>query len=210
MLPWAVKFPKQITLLYAPSGQPVEAQVVELSAALIRRKMGAHWWAGPAIGAALAEREIDRYWDWTEQEIEREGKIIASRKLAVLTGDGAVQGAMMISTSPVPCQLEKGAASLFVELLFAAPWNRPWIRVDQTEHFRGVGLQLFRTGAQLSMATGLLGRLKLDASPASVEWYRKRGLLEVKTQRIVYQGVPYTPMELTADRVRRLLPDAEE
>jgi hypothetical protein len=210
MIPPALRFPKRITLLHSPSGQYVQALVVELTASMIRQKMGARWWTGSAIDTAQAEREIDRHWDWTQQEIERDGTIIASRKLAILTGDGAVQGTMMISTAPVQCQLDTGAAALFVELLFAAPWNRPWVRIDRTEQFRGVGVQLMRTAAMLSIEAGLQGRLKLDASPASIEWYRKRGLLEVKTHRIVYEGVEYTPMELPANRVSLLLPEVED
>ena len=48
--------------------------------------------------------EIDRDWDWADLEIEGDGRILASQKLAVVTGDGAVQGAMMISTDPAMCE----------------------------------------------------------------------------------------------------------
>ena len=54
---------------------------------------------------------------------------------------------------------------------------------------------------------GFEGRLKLESSPGFVDWYEKRGLLVVSRQRIMHEGVKYTPMELAADRVSILLPD---
>jgi hypothetical protein len=149
--------------------------------------------------------EIDRYWDWTELRIERDGRVVRSSKFAVISGDRTIQGAMMISTRPVRCEREPAAGALFVELFFVAPQNRHWIRADKAEQFRGVGLQLLRTAAELSIDAGCAGRLKLDASPGFVDWYRKRGLLEVSAQRILHEGVEYTPMELPTDRVPILL-----
>jgi len=95
--------------------------------------------------------------------------------------------------------------SLFVELLFASPANRAWIRKDRKEQFRGVGLHLLRAAAELSLESGFNGRLKLESSPDFVDWYKKRGLLEASRRRILYEGRKYTPMELPAGRVTILL-----
>jgi len=113
-----------------------------------------------------------RGWDWAELSIERAGQALPSQKLAVVAGDGAVQGAMMLTTGPVACERKSdlGEPALFVELLFAAPRTRHWVRVDRAEQFRGVGLHLLRTAAHLSIEAGFSGRLKLESSPNFVQW----------------------------------------
>lgn len=113
----------------------------------------------------------------------------------------------MISTAPVALWREPGMTGLFLELLFAAPRNRPWVRSDKAEQYRGVGVQLLRTAVALSMEAGCGGRLKLEASPGSVDWYRNRGLLDTAEERIVHEGVTYAPMELEADRIWSLFPE---
>jgi hypothetical protein len=202
-----MRFPKRVELLFVPTDTNAEAHVIALTELRIRRGMGDVWWNDPRLSASAAAKEIDRRWDWTAREIERGGRVLASRKLGVVTGDGAIQGAMLVSTEPVPCERENNRDSLFVELLFTAPRNRPWIRVDHAEQYRGVGVELLRTAAELSLESGLQGRLKLESSPDFVDWYRKRGLLEVSANRILYEDVKYTPMELQTDRVSILLPD---
>jgi hypothetical protein len=205
-----MRFPKRVELLYLPAQTSAEARVVRLTNPLIVRAMGEAWWIDPAIDPDKADAEIDRYWSWLDLEIKRGGRILRSRKLAIVTGDGAVQGAMMLSTEPVACELERSKEAIFVEMLFAAPRNRHWIRRDENEQLRGVGLQLLRTAAELSFEAGLKGRLKLESSPDFVDWYKKRGLLEVSADCILYQGVEYTPMELSADRVQFLLPELQK
>lgn len=203
-----MNFPKPVTLLHVPTTVEIDAEVTELTDAMIGQCMGDAWWDDTAIDPPLARQEIDRFWDWAELEIEREGQILDTRNFAVVTSDGVVQGAIMVSTDPVACERrsDRGRPALFVELLFAAPRNREWIRVDKSEQFRGVGLHLLRTAAELSKELDCDGRLKLESSPGFiVEWYKKRGLLEVSSQRILHEGVRYTPMELQSDRVSMLL-----
>lgn len=202
-----MKLPKSVTLFHAPSKVDVDAEVVELTEAMIEHRMGEAWWGDPAIEPASAEEEIDRHWDWAELEIEREGRRLRARRFAVATQDGVVQGAMMASTEAVACERkpDRGRPALFVELFFAAPRNREWIRTDKAEQFRGVGLHLLRTAAELSEELDCDGRLKLESSPGFVDWYKRRGLLEVSSQRILHEGVKYTPMELQSDRVGLLL-----
>jgi hypothetical protein len=204
-----MKLPQIVTLRYVPSQADIDARIVALTDAMIRERMNDAWWEDPALDPGLTENEIDREWDWLSLEIERDGEILDSRKLAIVTADDAVQGAMLVSTQGVPCERkhERDTLALFVELLFAAPSNRQWIRNDRAEQFRGVGLYLLRAAAQLSREAGFGGRLKLESSPGFVEWYRKRGLLEVSSKRILHEGVKYTPMELETDRVEILLPN---
>ena len=198
-----------MTLLDVPSGRDVGARVVALTDAMIRRGMGSAWWDDPVVDPELAAKEIDQDWDWAELAIERGGRVLASRKLAVVTADGVVQGAAMCSTEPVACarRPDRGRPAVFVELLFVSPANRPWVRRDGAERFRGIGLHMLRVAAMLSVGAGCAGRLKLDASPGFVGWYKKRGLLVVPGRRILHEGVHYTPMELSTDRVPILLPE---
>src|SRR5687768_11988526 len=107
-----MRFPKRIELLYVPAQTDAEAHVVALTKTLIRRRMGSAWWDDPAIDSRAAADEIDRGWDWTTEEIERNGRVLKSRKLAVVTGDRAVQGAMLASTEPVACERESGQSAL--------------------------------------------------------------------------------------------------
>jgi hypothetical protein len=202
-----MRLSKNIDLYYVPAKGPVEAEIVELTTGLIDRHMGDEWWQDPMIDADAAEREIDRHWDWSKLLIEREeGIVLASRKFAVVTGDDAIQGAAMFSTAGVDCVMERGQA-LFVELLFTAPRNRYWLRRDKTEQFRGVGLELLCAIAEESRDLGFGGRLKLESSQSFVGWYKNRGLQVTREDRITYEGVNYTPMELTSAAASKLVAD---
>jgi hypothetical protein len=205
-----MRLPKAIDLLHVPTGIIVDAAIVRLTDQLIRAQMGQTWWNDPAIDPADADREIDRQWNWTEAAIEWGGEVFPGLKLGVITGDGAVQGAALFSTVAVPLELEPGKDGLFLELLFIAPRNRHWIRLDRSEQFRGVGLQLLRAAGEFSRDAGQGGRLKLDASPDFVDWYAKRGFRPCRKDRIIHQGVAYTPMELTGDAVPDLLGQASK
>jgi hypothetical protein len=152
-----IKLPKRIELFHVASGITAEAVVALLSDELIEQRMGEAWWNDPVIDPELASHEIDRHWDWRDVEIERGGDLLPSQKLAALTGDGVVQGAMLCSVAPVTCELDPGQPAVFVELLFSAPTNRNWIRRDGAEQFRGVGMQLLRAAAELSLELGLAG-----------------------------------------------------
>ena len=196
---------KPVDLYFVPAGITVEARIASLSRDLIRHRMGEAWWSDARINAELAEGEIDRHWNWSNLKIERDEKVLKAGKIAVVTGDGAVQGAAMYSREAVTCAVEPGELGLFVELLFTAPRNRPWIRPDRAEQFRGVGVELLIFMAEASARAGFDGRLKLESSPGFVTWYAKRGLLETPEKPILHEGVTYTPMELTADAAKRLL-----
>jgi hypothetical protein len=82
--------------------------------------------------------------NWNEMGIEYEGSPLAIQKVAIVTGDQAAQGAMMISTDPVPSIVAPGRHALFVELLFTSPRNRPALRRDAKPSFLGFGLELLK------------------------------------------------------------------
>jgi hypothetical protein len=198
-------FPLRIDLFYVPAGVRVDAEILQLTDELIASEMGEHWWNEAVVDDELAAREIDRYWDWIELEIERNGEVLAPERLAVITPDGNVQGAAMFSDEGVGCFAEPGRKGLFVELLSTAPRNRKWLRRDKSEQLLGVGLELLCAMAQESVERGLEGRLKLESSPSFVHWYEKRGLLRTGENPILHEGVWYTPMELTGQAASKLL-----
>jgi hypothetical protein len=138
-------------------------------------------------------------------EIEQEGRILASEWVGVVTDDGYVQGAMLISREPVSSMLVEGGQALLVELLFTAPHNRTHLRTDRCKFFGGVGLELLRWGAGFSRDLGFAGRLRLDGSPDYLGWYEKVGFRKLLIEPIAYEGVEYQPMELTSAGAEKLI-----
>jgi hypothetical protein len=168
--------PKITSLYFAPADQYVEAQIMRLTPEMAETGIHRSWWLDESLLEEFDSAPIDRYWNWNEMEIEYNGRLLDSVKAAILTGDRAVQGAMMISTEPVSSLLTPTVGALFVELLFTAPRNRPKLRRDGRNHFLGVGTELLTWGVWLSREKGCEGRLLLDASPEYIGWYEKRGL----------------------------------
>ena len=83
-----------------------------LPSELIDEKM-TRWWIDPSLKpVSEGPPAIDYAWDWNGVGIEYEGRELAAERVGVLTGDGEVQGAMLISTEPVRSRMEFGAAAL--------------------------------------------------------------------------------------------------
>jgi hypothetical protein len=195
-------------LYFEPAQQFVEAHIVPLTADMIDAGIHRGWWGDTVLKEPLEPPPIDRHWNRHEMGIEFEGKPIASEKLAIVTvrsGEPAVQGAMMLSTEPVPSALEPGGRALFVELLFTAPRNRPHLCVDEQSYLKGVGIELLTWAAWLSRASGNEGRIRLDGSPEYIAWYQRRGLQRIGASPIIYEAVAYTPMELVSAQANKLL-----
>ena len=99
-----MKLPKIVTLLYVPSKADIDAAIVDLTDAMIERRMGDAWWDDPAVDPELAQDEIDRHWDWTELEIEGGGRVLKSRRLAVTSLPFAsrysIRSAMIVAATP--------------------------------------------------------------------------------------------------------------
>lgn len=202
--------PKLTKLFHAPSKQYVEALIVWLTAEMVDKQISGDWWRDSALKSHFEIPPIDRHWNWNEMEIDYEGQILASEKYAIVAGEnGAVQGAMMISSEPVKSILDPQKQGLFIELLFTAPRNRPALRRDGKPLLLGVGSQLLSFGASLSRSRGFEGRLLLDGSPEFLEWYKKRGLQPLGLDHIVFEGVNYAPMELPPDQALKLLHEWE-
>ncbi len=186
-----MKLPLPVNLLYAPAdakrpaaeGLEAAADLVELTDRWVDAAVTDAWWSDERIDPSAAADEIDRYWDWHVDEIEYDGGAVEVARLAVVTGDGAVQGAMLLSSTGVPMAnpSEWGNTGLLVEWLFAAPRNRPEIlKAADQPIFYGAGSHLIRAAVQMSRERGCSGRLKLDASPraltgcAQIFWHSLR------------------------------------
>jgi hypothetical protein len=193
-----------ITLLFAPTNQFVEAHIVLLTDELLEWGILDGWWNDASLKEEFEIQPIDRHWNWSDLGIEFEGIPLESVKYAVETGDKVIQGAMMISVEPVASILEPGKKSLFLELLFTAPQNRPALREDGREYFKGVGTELLRWSALLSREKGYEGRIRLDGSPEYLHWYERKGLQRLDLPPIVFEEVEYTPMELSSEAALKL------
>jgi hypothetical protein len=196
--------PAECILDFIPTGDEVKAHIVSLSLHQIREGLG-NWWNDPAIEAIMGEPPIDRYWDWTEVEIEQDGRVLESELVGAVTDDGYIQGVMLISREPVPSMLEVGEQTLFVELLFTSPHNRTHLRKDRRKYFGGVGLELLRWGSGFSRDMGFGGLLRLDGSPDYLGWYERVGFRKLSIEPIEYEGVEYKPMELAINEVESLI-----
>lgn len=202
---WEEITEKVVALKFAPANLWVEGRIVPMTDGLARR-VSSEWWSHEALKPTFDPEPIDRHWDWSDVVIEQHGTVLRSRKLAMITaGDEAVQGAMLVSTDPCPSGLVGGDQCLFVELLFTAPWNRPALRTDGLEFYKGVGHHLLTHAAGLSRAAGFGGRLRLDGSPDFLWWYHARGLTYLDEPSVVHENVSYTSMELTPEAAAKLL-----
>ena len=79
------------------------------------------------------------------------------------------------------------------------------MRKDGKHFVVGVGTQLMIWAAWFSRRMGCDGRVRLDGSPDFVSWYERIGLQRVNLEPIVYEGVMYTPMELSERQAQELL-----
>jgi len=158
--------PGRTKLFLAPDRVYVEAKIVSLTEKMADDLILRGWWDEQCLDIPHDQPlPIDRYWNWNAMEIEFDGQALESERIAVVAGDdGAVQGAMMISSQPVPSALDLGKECLFVELLFTAPRNRPNLRKDRSPFLLGVGTELLTWGVQFSREKGCDGRLRLDGS----------------------------------------------
>ena len=192
-------------LYFAPLEVVVEATITTLPQKFVDQKIAAGWWQDSLVKPRLESPPIDRYWNWSSASIEYEGRILPSEKVAVITDDGEVQGAMHVATEPVPSVYEPGASAAFIELLFTAPRNRPNLTRHGRPYYLGVGASLLKWAARLSRRLGCGGRLKLDASPECVAWYARRGFVLLDVGPVEFEGVWYRPMELPLAAVNRVL-----
>ena len=192
---------------FAPARRNVTAVIRPLARRVLSRRVMQDWWSDEDIVVDPVRPPIDRHWDWANAVIDRDGVVLRSRRVGVVTDDGAVEGAMVLSVQPFESTIEPGRGALFVELLCAAPWNRPNLRRDGKRYFVGVGSELVAYAAHASRAAGHAGRLGLEASPESIPFYAKFGFQPTGADSVPFEGNVYTPMELPTSAVGKVLLD---
>lgn len=194
----------EIGLWFAPQRVVRSAKFVPLAeephVAALRR-----WWSDPELKSHFETTPIDRLWDWQHPNVDFKGRELEVLSIGLATSDGEVQGAMLLSTTPVRSGVHPGQRALLVERLFAAPRNRQMLRHDGKPHYQGIGQALLAWAASFSMELGLHGRLRLEACPDSIPWYLKRGLIPLREKPTVFEGTVYRPMALTSPAAHRLL-----
>jgi hypothetical protein len=80
--------PLECLLEYVPTGDVVRAVIISLTPEIVSKDIMDAWWHDEALKVSLDTAPIDRDWDWTELEIERDGKVLESELVGVVTGDG--------------------------------------------------------------------------------------------------------------------------
>ena len=80
--------PKLTTLFFAPTGQYVEAQILELTEILAEQQIHRTWWADDSLLDRFDSIPIDRHWNWNAMGIEYDGKPLAARGLYADGVDG--------------------------------------------------------------------------------------------------------------------------
>jgi len=184
----------------------VQARIAVLTPAQIAADIDGKWWQAAGLKASFDPPPIDLHWGWgPDAAISWNEGELTSEKVGLLTGDGYIQGALLISTAAVPSILEPAQGALFIERLCTAPQNRSRLRADGRKYFGGVGLELLRWGVLRSRDAGHGGRVRLEASPDYVQWYADLGFQKLAVEPETFNGVQYTPVELPVDRVDNLL-----
>lgn len=195
-----MKWPEETTLYFAPDAVLVEAQITLLSNDRYDSGMGEHWWEDPALDETAAKTAIDLNWSWFDP-VDLNGQDLRSIRVAIVTGDDQVQGAMVVSTDLVASILHPDERCLYVDQLCTAPRNRPLLRRDRGSWYKGVGTKLLQCAARLSLELGGDGKLHLLASPEGEPSYQKLGFENLKLAPHEYDCIKYTPMELPLSAV---------
>jgi|GEM_PF-3332267 len=184
----------------------VEAWIQLIGPDRIEKGINRKWWNECCLKRTFSPVPIDLEWKWGEDEVViYAGREIKCATYGLITGDGYVQGAMLISVQSVPSSLPECPRALFVERLFTAPQNRSKLRTDGRKYFGAVGLELLRFAVLLSRKLNCDGCLVLDASPDYVVWYGQLGFTKLEVEPIPFNGVEYTPMVLSSDAAARLI-----
>lgn len=157
--------PTATTLKFAPTGEYIAARIVSLTRKMIDEQVMGSWWTHQDLMRKFEVPPIDRHWDWRNVTVEFEGRSLSSRKVAIVAGDGHVEGVMVLATDPISSAIDAGGRALLVEWLVTAPRNRRELRIDGKDFVKGSGFQLLAWAARLSRHNGYSGRLRLEASP---------------------------------------------
>lgn len=173
-------------------------------------------WLGPAT-LAHAERQartwrpllqkqnaMDQAWDW-RAEVETAQRDRGQLVLAAAERhrDGRLHGLMSLVHLPRASRLAPRANLLYVDMLAAAPWNRPGQPVRE---IKGIGPLLIQAATLVSREVGLGGAFGLHSlpDPHTVRFYRDTiGMTPVGIEKTPEGEMLY--FEFTAPRADQYL-----
>jgi hypothetical protein len=132
----------------------------------------------PALGS-----DVDAAWQWSailslEPSVARDACLHSPLGVeqVVAVVDGEPQGLMVTSLPNVSPLVSQSPASLYVEYVAAAPWNRD-TSGQARSRFLAVGYRLLVHAVLRSVARGRGGRLGLHADGGrAADYYVRRGL----------------------------------
>ena len=165
--------PETIELIRIADDEAIEAGVISLTRKLAQTEIDTKWWQTPEISKSRRSQENDHGWQWSK----RLGELRADRwhsALAVQTGDGRIQGAILYHLDTLSF-VETGIGAVYIEAVATAPQNRPWF--VSAPLYRGVGSCLVLCAVIHSYRLGLGGRVNLVSAndPRTIEFYNRRG-----------------------------------
>jgi hypothetical protein len=150
------------------------AQIVKLERNLARDRIDKVWWYEPWVTREHRKKARLEYpdyqWWWRKIVGKYQNKWLVQR-LAVVTDDGNVQGAIVFDPD-YESYLNPGISTVYVEYLASAPRNRRKLADDPL--YRGTGSALLLIAMYYSRKAGLGGRLTLCPLPNVVDWYVER------------------------------------
>jgi len=152
------------------SGEIEIAQIEHLNREVAKNQIDNEWWDEQLDTLSPLDDEPDSHWKWREiiSYYQNDPKWVAR---CVRTGDGAIQGALLLRKM-VKSVLEPGKKAVFIDRVATAPWNRD--KLAKTPHFRGVGAGFALYSIVLSYSQGFGGRVNLQAV-ANEDFHAKQG-----------------------------------
>ncbi len=169
------------------------------------RDFAAHW--KPVLDKRAAEfpswdeaaqaNVQDAHWDWIGK-----AKAEAIYDAFAIECDGMTQGLMLVDLTTHFAQIpsQKGLDICYVELIAAAPWNRP--KFSDRPKYKGTGRALLATAISLSFdELEFKGRIGLHSLPESESWYEFLGFSNCghdDNKRMLY-------FEMTEDQAKSFL-----
>lgn len=121
--------------------------------------------------ARLPARVEHTHWDW----VRKVGRPVF--EFVAVVANAQVEGLAAVARSPVASKTAAGMQATYLMFIETAPWNLP--EHPDGGRFGGVGSSLLEEVVLASLASGLGGRVLLNALPQAEAFYRNRGMTEL-------------------------------
>jgi hypothetical protein len=141
------------------------------------------------------------HWNWALKAIKH-SNLLAYRSFGI-EADGKMQGLMMVLLTGRTARLDpdKGKPLVYIDFIETAPCNAREFTASPL--YKGVGVRLVQTAAQLSIDEGFAGRVGLHSLPQSTRFYTIACEMQALGPDVSYQSLDY--FELTGAKAADLL-----